>query len=161
MVTEGNTEPSDSDHLDPGGGRPAVCVLPATVAAVPELRRFAADLAARWGLPPEVDDALALVVTELATNVVLHSGSPDITLLVSRSDGVLRVAVKDSGCWRPRPARRRAPEDADALFGRGLRLVGALTGGCHTFPGATGTCVVAELSLTQAVFADGELQVAV
>ncbi|MFD9124436.1 ATP-binding protein [Kitasatospora sp. NPDC059571] len=161
MVTDGNADPSDSDHASPDGGLPAVCVLPATVEAVPELRRFAADLAWRWGLPQAVDDALALVVTELATNVVLHSGSPDVSLLVSRSRGAVRVVVKDSGCWRPRPARRRAAEDADALFGRGLRLVGALTGACHTFPGSTGTCVVADLVLAEAVLAEGPLPVAV
>ncbi|MFD4242962.1 ATP-binding protein [Streptomyces sp. NPDC058525] len=51
-------------------------MIPATPASVSELRRLVRDQARRWALPENAEDSLQLIVSELAGNVVLHSGSP-------------------------------------------------------------------------------------
>ncbi|GAA2740880.1 ATP-binding protein [Kitasatospora cinereorecta] len=101
----------------------AVCANATTADAAPALRHFARDTAERWRLPADVVDTLALVVTELVTNVLLHSGSPDVTVLIKVHGASLTVEVRDTGQWRARRDRRRSAEDADALCGRGLELV--------------------------------------
>ncbi|WP_431782109.1 ATP-binding protein [Streptomyces chumphonensis] len=110
----------------------AVCTLPVTPAAAPALRHFATTSARGWGLGDDVRDALALVVTELVANVVLHSGSADVTLRLHLlpTQRSVRVEVRDAGHWHPRPARPdpAAPLDADegcAERGRGLAIVEA------------------------------------
>ena len=47
-------------------------------------------------LEPRYDDVL-LLVSELVTNSVRHSGSGDIDVRVSTDDGHIRVEVSDSG----------------------------------------------------------------
>jgi hypothetical protein len=81
-----------------------------------------------------VDDA-ALVVTEMAANAALHSGSPFMHVLVEpRADGVL-IAVEDEGEIVPVDAlvpQRRPTEDGppalDAMSstGRGLAIISVL-----------------------------------
>jgi anti-sigma regulatory factor (Ser/Thr protein kinase) len=91
--------------------------------AVPDLRHFACDTARRWAVPEETVDALSLVVTELVTNVVLHSGSPDVTVLITHRGSAVHVEVKDAGRWQTRTSPRVVPEDDGAACGRGLDLV--------------------------------------
>ena len=50
----------------------------------------------RRSLEPRYDDVL-LLVSELVTNSVRHSGSEDIDVKVSANDGHIRVEVSDSG----------------------------------------------------------------
>ncbi|GAA2817607.1 hypothetical protein GCM10010441_47680 [Kitasatospora paracochleata] len=95
---------------------------PASAAAVPALRRFAADAARRRGAPGEAVDRLSIVVTELVTNAVLHSASPDVTVAIEFDDGCMTVEVRDSGSWQSRWSPRHIPED-DVSGGRGLELV--------------------------------------
>ncbi|MFE0459125.1 ATP-binding protein [Kitasatospora sp. NPDC058965] len=125
----------------------ALCTMSATEAAVPALRRFARTAGHHWSVPADTLDALSLVVTELVTNAVLHSGSPDVTVLLVRHGPALTVEVKDCGQWRVRAARRRVPEDAGAACGRGLDLVKRLTTAWLAHLSPAGTCVVATLSL--------------
>jgi anti-sigma regulatory factor (Ser/Thr protein kinase) len=91
--------------------------------AVPALRRFAGGVAGRWGVPAAVVDTARLVVSELVTNAVLHSGAPDVTVLLAHRGDGLSIEVADRGQWCHRSAPRRAPEDEDAACGRGLELV--------------------------------------
>ncbi|MFJ4189195.1 ATP-binding protein [Kitasatospora sp. NPDC089509] len=128
----------------------AASSMPATERAVPAMRRFARHTALRWSVPRTTVDALELVVTELVSNAVLHSGSPDVTVLVTYRGRELTVEVKDSGRWRVRQTPRRVPEDAGAAFGRGLDLVAHATSGWLAFLSATGTTVVATLSVPSA-----------
>ncbi|MER5642238.1 ATP-binding protein [Kitasatospora sp. NPDC002227] len=150
MITIEHPDPAATASRLPGaptpGGRSALCVMPSAPASVPALRRFVRDLARRWGLSA-ADEALSLVVTELVTNVLLHSGSPDVTLLVTFDRTTLTVVVRDTGRWQPRAEKRRAAEDADARCGRGLPLVAAHTTRCAVFRSERGTRVVAELAL--------------
>ena len=67
------------------------------------------------------DDAAALV-SELATNAVIHARTP-FTLVVSRIEDRVRVDVHDGSAVLP---RRRA-YGLDAATGRGLRLISTMS----------------------------------
>ncbi|MEV5971522.1 ATP-binding protein [Streptomyces sp. NPDC051921] len=126
------------------GTRRAVSVMAATTEAVPSLRRFARDTARRWNLGDQTDEALAVVVTELVANVVRHSGSPDVAVLLTATDRTVTVQVHDSGRWRTR--RTRLPGDGvGACCGRGIDLVRAYTTDCAVVPTARGTRVAVTL----------------
>jgi anti-sigma regulatory factor (Ser/Thr protein kinase) len=128
---------------------PALCVMRTTRESVPAMRHFAREQARRWELPDEVDEALAMVVSELVTNVLLHSGSPDVALLLDLDGATLTVQVKDTGHWRSRTSPRRAPEDDDACCGRGLLLVEAYATRWVATIAPAGTRVLAELALPE------------
>ncbi|MEU1707607.1 ATP-binding protein [Streptomyces sp. NPDC005706] len=113
--------------------------------SVPVLRRHALDEIRRWDLCEEVQESLTLVVSELVTNVVLHSASPDVTLLLKLSPGVLTVIVRDNGQWST-SAGLGVREDADC-FGRGFTLIEAVTTRLTVARTRTGNWVTAELDL--------------
>lgn len=71
------------------------------------------------GLTCVADDA-TLIVSELITNAILHSGGMQIQLTLDLRDGVLCIRVHD-GVTGPRPTAQ-TPEDDDE-HGRGLVLV--------------------------------------
>lgn len=126
----GVDEPPRSERLrervSPGTGRVlAVAALQASPHAVSRLRRLARAVARGRGLSAAAEEALAVIVSELATNVVLHSGSADLTLMLQSDDTTLTVSVRDRGQWRERPSPRCEEADMDAEFGRGLALVDA------------------------------------
>jgi anti-sigma regulatory factor (Ser/Thr protein kinase) len=129
----------------------ALCSSSAARAAVPALRHFARNAARRWALPADTVDALALVVTELVTNVVLHSDSPDLTVLLTHDGRAVRIEVKDGGTWQPRTSPRLVPEDEDTACGRGLALVTQYCTWWLAFPGPVGTRVVASLDSAGAI----------
>jgi len=97
-----------------------------------------------WGLADRDDlvDAAELLVSELATNALLHSASR-FRLTLSAAHGVLRCEVYDTGRRTPQVLAAGASES-----GRGMFLVNALARrwGCHQDgPGKTvwfelGTC---------------------
>jgi len=93
--------------------------FPNDVAAVTEARYYV--LGALGRLTPEVADAVAVIVSELAANVVRHTSS-DFTVSIERSDAEIRVAVSDRD---PSIPIARAPQP-DETSGRGLQLVQAL-----------------------------------
>ncbi|MFJ1707658.1 ATP-binding protein [Kitasatospora sp. NPDC088346] len=128
-------------------GRAAVCSLPVTPAADADMRHFAAQTARRWRIPPEVVEALCGVVTELVGNVVVHSGSPEVTVLLTQRAGCLTLQVKDLGRWRRRPAPRHLTADAGPAHGRGLRLVRQATSCRLAVLAPTGTRVVARFAV--------------
>ena len=80
-------------------------------------RRFVSETLQRWGLDDLLDDA-ALIVSELATNAVVHACSDFTVALSRRGDGVL-IAVADSSVDSP---QSRYPGWM-AAGGRGLRVV--------------------------------------
>ncbi|MCX5126709.1 ATP-binding protein [Streptomyces sp. NBC_00347] len=133
-------------HLHQNAQRPqsALCVMPAAAAAVPTLRRLTRRLIEQWHLPEEVGEAAALIVTELAANVVRHSGSPEVALRITVGDGRVAVQVRDFGQWRsPRPRSGGAM----AGGGRGLDLVGAFATGCEILSTGAGTRATASIAL--------------
>jgi anti-sigma regulatory factor (Ser/Thr protein kinase) len=80
-------------------------------------RRFISETLHGWGLGDLVDDAM-LVVSELATNAVVHGGS-DFTVGLSRGDDRVRVSVADTSNDAPQPRN----SELTTMGGRGLRLV--------------------------------------
>jgi anti-sigma regulatory factor (Ser/Thr protein kinase) len=107
----------------PGPKRsPVVCwtlELPASPSAAPLARRFSRR--ALRGCPDAVIDVAQLLVTELVTNAVVHTGSAPI-IRVDVDPGGVRVAVHDNS--RTIPRVQRPSDETDG--GRGLFLVEAL-----------------------------------
>jgi anti-sigma regulatory factor (Ser/Thr protein kinase) len=68
-------------------------------------------------------DDVALVVSELASNAVLHARTPFSVRLRIDATGRIRVEVRDASAVQP--TRRRY--SADAVTGRGLRIIEACT----------------------------------
>lgn len=87
---------------------------------------------------PEVADAVALMVSELTGNAVLHTCSP-FSVVLDRTSTQIRVEVNDGG---PGDPVVRSPEPSEPS-GRGLKIVQALAGswGVLPSPGAEGKTV--------------------
>jgi anti-sigma regulatory factor (Ser/Thr protein kinase) len=83
-------------------------------------RRFVVETLARRGHGNVVDHAAA-VVTELATNSVLHAQS-EFVVAISDFNGVVRISVRDGSAAPPLPC----DAESMAVSGRGLALVGAV-----------------------------------
>ena len=96
--------------------------LDRTADAVP-LARDAA-LAFRSVLPADRLEDLRLVLSELATNAVVHGRGPTVDVRLSSEAGVVSGEVVDEGKGFDLPPS----PSLDAPGGRGLAIVGALTG---------------------------------
>jgi anti-sigma regulatory factor (Ser/Thr protein kinase) len=92
----------------------------ARVTSPREARHFIAETLTAWGRAELVDDA-SLIVSEFATNAVLHARSA-FWVSASQIDRTVRLVVEDES-QAPPAARSYGPE---AATGRGLRLVDAL-----------------------------------
>ncbi len=100
--------------------------LPPDLASVPAARRWAVSLCLAQGLSAEVVGDVALLVSELVTNGVVH-GRSELTLelvIDVGDDGrfSLHVEVADGDSRLPRIETR----DAEAIGGRGLGIVTAV-----------------------------------
>lgn len=96
--------------------------FPSTPGSAGAARTFALE-SVPW-LDEDHRDVLALLVSELATNAMLHAGSDfDVTVAAAERTGRVRVGVSDNGTGRPAPQRPwpLAPR------GRGLRIVDELS----------------------------------
>ncbi len=160
MITTEDRIPAVTDHdqLAVGAAEStrtlALCALPTEPRSVPATRRFVRAALLRWAVPPDAIDTLLVVLSELATNVVLHSGSTEMSVLVRFDGTALTVEVKDQGRWLVRHTPRRAAEDDDAAFGRGLALVAACTSWWTMDITDAGTRVTARCPVVHAT--DGE-----
>ncbi|WP_327223204.1 ATP-binding protein [Streptomyces platensis] len=101
--------------------------LPSAPASVRTARSHALAVLAEWGLPADsaLADSLRLIVSELATNAVVHTfgRSPDFTVeLRLERDERLRVGITDSHPRRP----RRLPAAVQQDNGRGLVIIRCL-----------------------------------
>jgi anti-sigma regulatory factor (Ser/Thr protein kinase) len=114
--------------------------FPGAARAPGHARQFVAEVLRTWARSDLTDQAM-LVVSELATNAVMHARS-GFTVSLARADGVLRVAVGDTDPAMPAP---RAASST-AVGGRGLQVVEALSSrwGYSAVPG--GKVVWADLS---------------
>lgn len=94
--------------------------FPAVAASVPEVRRFVAMAWHRLCSGSDVgpDGDVALVISELATNAVLHAGG-ELDVSVAWSGPVVRIAVCDASAARPEPL----DPEGSSVGGRGLRIV--------------------------------------
>jgi signal transduction histidine kinase len=85
------------------------------------MRRIAAARLRYWGITALIDEVL-LILSELLTNALLHSGTKEISLCIAVRDGFLYVTVTDG---MPGSATRKYANDK-AESGRGLALVEAM-----------------------------------
>ncbi len=115
--------------LDP---RRASLRLPARADSISTARAFLRRALVDRGLDHLVDTA-TLLVSELATNVLLHAGG-DFEVRIAPGDERLRVTVLDGS--PSAPVRRRYGLDAGT--GRGLALVDTLAAAWDTGPGQDG-----------------------
>ena len=128
--------------MHPGAGE--AWAFPPDPSSSREARRRVCDLLASRHLERAAPTA-ALVVSELATNAVVHARTPfEVRLVVAA--GVVRIEVHDR--TGRRPTRRRSDEHATS--GRGLGLVAELCDawGVDADADGTGKTVWAEVSTT-------------
>jgi hypothetical protein len=104
-------------------------------------RRFIEDRAAAWALPHTTADQLVLIGSELVTHAVLHART-DLILTLELRDGRVRISVRDRS---QAPATLRHYR-VDALTGRGLSVVAALSDRWGVSAAADGKVVWAELA---------------
>jgi anti-sigma regulatory factor (Ser/Thr protein kinase) len=90
---------------------------------------------------PAFVERVLLVVSELATNAVLHARTPFVVRMTG-GGGSVRVAVFDTSAGHPEPG---AP-DPTAVTGRGLGIVEALASRWGVESAADGKWVWAELA---------------
>lgn len=145
--------PCADGGLPPGLlGAPATALayleLPALAASVPLARRHVRGTLAQWGLGAVADDA-ETVTSELVTNAIVASAAlafrAEVGLLVATCPGQLMVLVWDASS--DRPVRRH--DDDDAVAGRGLGIVAALSARCGWTPDGRGKVVWAVLDLAR------------
>ena len=96
--------------------------LPPRPSSVPAARHFADAALAAIGVGRAQRDTARLLVSELATNVVVHART-DMRLTVLPAHDRVRVEVRDDD--PNRPPTPRTP-DTTAVDGRGMVLVDAL-----------------------------------
>jgi anti-sigma regulatory factor (Ser/Thr protein kinase) len=94
--------------------------LPPVPRSVPEARRFVCETLTALGAPGACDDAAALV-SELATNAVLHART-QFTIAVTRDAETVRIWVHDLSAVLP----RQRTYGVDSTTGRGIRLIASL-----------------------------------
>lgn len=107
--------------------------LPTVVRSIPTARHMALELLNAWAIDHCRDD-VALVVTELVTNVVDHvGGETSIVLELTLSDPWLRISIADGSAVRP-VVRELC---GDQPRGRGMHLVAAVADrwGCENHQG--------------------------
>lgn len=137
MRREGHlSPPSRPDHHQQVVLRPD----PRAAAAARDVVRSTGTL---WDLEEETLDATLLVVSELVTNAVVNTRSEVTVRLRLRPDRLL-VEVQDEDSRLP---VLQEHNDWDALGGRGLPLVAALSTRWGAHPCPAGKVVWAELQL--------------
>lgn len=101
-----------------------------TASSVSAARRFVTDCLAQWDQEPVVW-TVQLLLSELATNAVLHAGGSGFTVGVQvLPEGAVRLTVADDS---PRPPRLR-DFGTGATTGRGVALVAELARGWGVEP---------------------------
>ncbi|MFE5582695.1 ATP-binding protein [Kitasatospora sp. NPDC056531] len=120
-------------------------------AEVGRARRWVRSRLLNHGVDPDepIAETVVLVVSELVTNAVVHTGCPAVLrLCLPLADGAaqagpLRVEVADAS--QAAPAPRHAGADEDATNGRGLELVELLCERWGWYPDGSGKRVWCEI----------------
>jgi anti-sigma regulatory factor (Ser/Thr protein kinase) len=120
--------------------QPARIALPRSPSSVGAARRFIAARTAAWAFPAPVPDQLVLIGSELVTNAVLHART-ELTLTLELREDRVRISVSDRS-QAPPTLRHYRP---DALTGRGLGVVAALSDRWGVSTASDGKVVWAEL----------------
>lgn len=122
--------------------------LPALRTSVRSARDTVRDRLRAWKLPGDTCCDAVLLVSELTTNAVLHTGSGHVLcgLTLTGDERRLRIELHDEGSTPVRPTERRAGPGEEG--GRGLFLVSQLADswGSARSTRADGKVVWAELA---------------
>ncbi len=110
--------------------------LPPVTTAPGTSRRVLTCLLRAAGVADDPLDTALLLANELVTNAVVHARS-DVVVEVASAAGQVRVSVSDQD---PRPPRW-GDGLADALSGRGLPIIDALSAAWGVIPRALGKTV--------------------
>ncbi|MFC9848599.1 ATP-binding protein [Streptomyces sp. NPDC060223] len=100
----------------------ALVASSATVASVPVVRAWAADVLRHWCVPSDTTDSALLIIGELAANAALH-GRTEMTVLLCLDIRTLRITVVDSGECDPHTRGEVDPDE----HGRGFNIVRLLS----------------------------------
>jgi anti-sigma regulatory factor (Ser/Thr protein kinase) len=124
-----------------------------TAEDVRDARYFVGGVLAGWGLDALSGD-VAVIVSELVTNAIVHGHSSCVVSVAHRERGV-RVTVEDVRGVAPPVQREPGPTSST---GRGLVLVAALADDWGWQPSARGKIVWAELEMDGVSCGASELQ---
>ncbi|MFE5792185.1 ATP-binding protein [Streptomyces sp. NPDC056503] len=115
-------------------------------AEVGRARRWARKRLAGSGIGEDepLAETLVLLISELVTNAVVHTGCPAVLRMLFAAEGGVRVEVADSSDRPPRP-RHAAGEDTN---GRGLELVDGLADRWGWQPEGAGKSIWCEVDRT-------------
>lgn len=113
------------------GGRSAELALPAQPSAPAQARRFVVATLDGWGVAG--GDDVVLLVSELATNALLHARTEMTVRISEDGPSAILLSVSDSSGEVP----RARPASVDSATGRGLTLVTRIadTWGVETYQG--------------------------
>ena len=103
---------------------------------VPESTRAARQFVLQLArdVPPDLRDAIAVMVAELAMNAVQHAHT-EFEVAVDRTGTTMRVEVTDSGTGRPAVQPMPPPQ---SLRGRGLAIIEGLADAWGIVPSPRG-----------------------
>ncbi|MEU6663451.1 ATP-binding protein [Streptomyces sp. NPDC046821] len=109
----------------------ASVTLPSDPASVSTARTYVSDVLVEWGMPREAEaaDTVRLIVSELATNAVMHTRGESPTFTVDlhlERDEQLRIGVTDSHPRFP----KRLPAAVQQDNGRGMVIIRWLAAEC-------------------------------
>ncbi|MEU8786188.1 ATP-binding protein [Streptomyces sp. NPDC048637] len=121
----------------------ALCALPTEERAAAKARSFTRAQLRTWGVGEDVTYEACILVSELVTNTLQHSGAEGFCVGLARSGRRLCIEVTDDGEWQE-PAAPAANDVAEC--GRGLALANALTQGFGVHRTPSGTCAWALLA---------------
>jgi len=148
--------PADDDAAR--DGEALVAVFPAVPSSVPEARLWTRTQLLDRGCTEATAHAAALLVSELATNAVRHTGTGRFTVCLDQSDGGLEIAVEDRDSANLPPIHppthppdgQQDPDDLQACAegGRGLSVVRALSDAWGVIPTHDSKWVWSRLPLT-------------
>jgi len=110
--------------------------LAASAEGVSGARRFVRGVLAAAGAAPDRADIAVLLVSEVASNAVLHART-SIEVRVMAADGWIRVEVRDGSRVLP----SMTDHDGEGMTGRGLVLVASLASSWGARPDAGGKVV--------------------
>lgn len=117
----------------------AAAILSFDHASFPQVRRFAVEHARRAGLPVRRIDDMALAVSELATNSIVHGGGAG-TLRIWTADDQLICEIADGGTLID-PLVGRRPVAPGSLGGRGMLLVNLVADLVRVYTADAGTVI--------------------
>lgn len=115
--------------------QPLEMVVETVPASVARIRRFATD-ACRLSAPDADCDTVSLLVSEVATNALVHGVGQVRIRVVPQTEGV-RIEVVDGSATLPRPRDAALLDEG----GRGLALVAALASSWGSEPTGAGKTV--------------------